>query len=62
MFTFLKVRKDFMVFKQRDFTVMGFTVADFLYTQGNVYHYREKRGHFVICFVNSGFPSKTNFT
>ena len=43
-----------MVFKQRDFTVKWFTIADFLYTQNNVYHYREKRGHFVILFCELG--------
>ena len=33
-----KVRKDFMVFKQRDFIVKRSTVVDFLYARSSVYY------------------------
>ena len=38
------------------------TVADFLYAQSRVHHYRAKLTR-LLChrFVNSGFPRKTNF-
>ena len=50
----LKVRKDFMAFKQRDFITKWSTVVDF--------HTLETRPLCLcLCFVNSGFPRKTNF-
>ena len=42
--TILKVRRDFMAFKQRKWiTVKWFTVADFLRSRSNIYYYRGKR-------------------
>ena len=56
MLMILKVRKDFMLI------VKLFTVVYVLYAQSNVYHYTEKLPRLLChCFVNSGFPRKTNF-
>ena len=44
------------------FIVEWFTVADFLYAWSNVYHNRVKLTRLLChCFVNLGFPHKTNF-
>ena len=58
----LKVIKEFMVFKQRDFIAKWFTVVD-LHTLEAMFLLTttvEKRP-LCHCFVNSGFPRKTNF-
>ena len=57
----LKVTKDFMVFKQRDFSAKWFTVVDFIRSkQFFIDLYRGKRGR-CHCFVNLGFPRTINF-
>ena len=60
----LKVRKDFIVFKWRDFIVKWFTVVDF-HTLKAMFLLTTTEGmedtSLSHCFVNSEFPCKTNF-
>ena len=58
----LKVRKDLMVFKQRDFIAKWFTVVDF-HTLEATFLLITTEENEALChfFVNLGFPRKTNF-
>ena len=61
--TILKVRKDFMVFKQRDFIAKWFTVVDFhtLVAMVSYWPLQRKTRPLCHCFVNLGFPLRTKF-
>ena len=65
----LKVIEDFMVCKQHDFIAKWLTVVDF-----DLVHFHTPQAMFLLtttaekeaallchCFLNSGFPRKTNF-
>ena len=57
----LKVRKDFMVFKQRDLFWSGLLYLTFCTLEAMFTTTEENEAAFCHCFVISGFSRKTNF-
>ena len=58
----LKVRKDFMVFKQRDFIAKWFTVVDFHTLEAMILlTSTEEKEAALSLFCEFGIPRKTNF-